>query len=179
MPRTPITNPSPSSVSSFSRSRSGVNKPATVSMCHKRESRGTQQMRRNSQNTGDNKEILTHGSTGSQRGPHSRSLRVRSRLRPPKECVERPVVDCVFDCGHVFAEHVAVDVMRTGAGHQVLGHVVDGDGVLMGCGVLVTLVGDVNESKGLASMTRYRWSLSVHSASVFPPEQHLQRRRKL
>ncbi|WP_458208857.1 hypothetical protein [Haladaptatus sp. NG-SE-30] len=39
--------------------------------------------------------------------------------------------------------------MRARAGQQFLGHVVDGDGVLVGCGVLVALVGDFNESGGI------------------------------
>ncbi|GKZ15345.1 hypothetical protein HAL_32260 [Haladaptatus sp. T7] len=49
----------------------------------------------------------------------------------------------------MFAEGIAVDVMRTRAGHRVFGHVVDGDGVLMVCGVLVALGGDVDESGGI------------------------------
>ncbi len=39
------------------------------------------------------------------------------------ECVERPVIGCVFDGGHMLAERVSVDVMRARAGHQVVGHV--------------------------------------------------------
>ena len=67
------------------------------------------------------------------------------------EGVEGSVVSCVFDGGHVFAESVAVDVMRTSAGHQVLCNVVNGDGVLVGCGVLVALVGDVDESESITA----------------------------
>ncbi len=70
------------------------------------------------------------------------SVRATDTLVPRGESVKRPVVDCVFDGGHVFAEGVPVDVMRAGAGHQFVGHVVDGDGVLVLCGVLVALVGD-------------------------------------
>jgi hypothetical protein len=40
-------------------------------------------------------------------------------------------------------------VVRTRTSHQVLGHVVDGNAVLVGCGVLVALVGDVDESGGI------------------------------
>ncbi len=54
-----------------------------------------------------------------------------------------------FDCGHVLAGDVAVDVVRAGAGHQFLGHVVDGDSVLVVCGRLVALVGDVDEPGGI------------------------------
>ena len=64
------------------------------------------------------------------------------------ECVEGPVVGCVLDGGHVFADGVAVDVMRTRTGHQFLGHVVDGDGVLVVCGVLLATY---NLSRGLSS----------------------------
>ncbi|SIR62658.1 hypothetical protein SAMN05421858_2980 [Haladaptatus litoreus] len=46
------------------------------------------------------------------------------------ECVECPMVSCGFDGGHVFAEGVAVNMVWARAGHQVLGHVVDGDSVL-------------------------------------------------
>ncbi|ODR79750.1 hypothetical protein BG842_07985 [Haladaptatus sp. W1] len=49
----------------------------------------------------------------------------------------------------MFAEGVAVDVVRAGASHQVVGHVVDGDHVLMVCRVLVALGGDVDESRGI------------------------------
>ncbi|KZN22983.1 hypothetical protein A4G99_15755 [Haladaptatus sp. R4] len=43
---------------------------------------------------------------------------------------------------------VAVSVVRTRTGYQFLGHVVDGNCVLVG-GVLVTLVSDFDESKGI------------------------------
>ncbi|KZN22531.1 hypothetical protein A4G99_18850 [Haladaptatus sp. R4] len=46
----------------------------------------------------------------------------------------------------MFADGVPVDVMRARAGHQFLGHVVDGDGVLVGCGLVVAFVGDSEES---------------------------------
>jgi hypothetical protein len=39
--------------------------------------------------------------------------------------------------------------MRTRAGQQFVGHVVDGDGVVVGCGLVVALVGDVDESGGI------------------------------
>jgi hypothetical protein len=42
-----------------------------------------------------------------------------------------------------------VDVVRAGAGHQFVRHVVDGDHVLVVCRVLVALVGDVDESGGI------------------------------
>ena len=58
------------------------------------------------------------------------------------EGVERPVARRGFDGSHVFAEDIAVDVMRAGAGNQFVGHVVDGNCVLVGCGVVVALVGD-------------------------------------
>jgi hypothetical protein len=45
----------------------------------------------------------------------------------------------------MLAECVAVDVVRARAGHQFLGYVVDGDSVLVVCGVLVALVGDGDE----------------------------------
>ncbi len=64
------------------------------------------------------------------------------------ERIERPV-SCVFDGGHVFAEGVAMDVVRTRTGHQFLGHVVDEDCVLVVCGVLVALVGDFDKSGGI------------------------------
>ena len=41
--------------------------------------------------------------------------------------------------------------MRAGAGHQFLGHVVDGNGVLVLCGVLVALVGDADESESITA----------------------------
>ena len=63
-----------------------------------------------------------------------------------RESVERPVVGCVFDGGHVLAECVSVDVVRARAGHQFVSHVVDGDGVLVVCRVLVALVGDLDHS---------------------------------
>jgi hypothetical protein len=65
------------------------------------------------------------------------------------EHIERPVVGRVFDSGHVFAEGVPMDVVQTGAGRQFVGPVVDGDGVLVFSGVLVALVGDVDESGGI------------------------------
>ncbi len=61
------------------------------------------------------------------------------------ERLERPVVGCVFDSGHVFAEGIAVDVVRARTGHQFVGHVVNGDHVLVVCRVLV---GDLDESEG-------------------------------
>jgi hypothetical protein len=64
------------------------------------------------------------------------------------EGFECPVVGCGFDGGHVFAEGVPMDVMRAGAGHQFVGHVVDGHGVLVVCRVLVALVGDFDQSQG-------------------------------
>ena len=67
------------------------------------------------------------------------------------ECVKRPVVGCMFDGGHVFAEGVAVDVMRARAGHQFLSHVVDGDNVLVICRVLVALGGDADESESITA----------------------------
>ncbi|WP_217694346.1 hypothetical protein, partial [Haladaptatus litoreus] len=50
---------------------------------------------------------------------------------------------------HVFAEGVAVNMVWARAGHQVLGHVVDGDSVLVVCGILVALIGDFCESGGI------------------------------
>ena len=64
------------------------------------------------------------------------------------ECVECAVVGCVFDSRHVFTEGVPVDVMRARAGHQFVSHV-DGESVLVGCRVLVALVGDFDESGGI------------------------------
>ncbi len=66
------------------------------------------------------------------------------------ECVECSLFGCVFDGGHVFADSVAVDVVRARAGHQFVGYVVDGDCVLVGCGLVVALVGDVDESGGIS-----------------------------
>ena len=55
------------------------------------------------------------------------------------ERIERPVVDCSFDGGHVLAERITVDVMRACASHQFLGHIVEGE--LFGlCAVLCRLV---------------------------------------
>jgi hypothetical protein len=51
-----------------------------------------------------------------------------------------------FDGGHVLAEGASVNVVRAGAGHQFVSHVVDGDSVLVGCGILVALIGDLDES---------------------------------
>ncbi len=65
------------------------------------------------------------------------------------EGVERPVVGCVFDGGHVFAEGAAVDVIGARTGHQVFGHVVEGDCVLVGSGVVVAPIGDFDESGGI------------------------------
>jgi hypothetical protein len=66
-----------------------------------------------------------------------------------RERLERPIVGCVFDGDHVFAEGVAVDVMQAHTCHQFFGHIVDGDKVLVFCGVLVALVSDFNESRGI------------------------------
>ena len=49
----------------------------------------------------------------------------------------------------MFTEGVPVNVMRTCTGHQFVGHVVDGDCVLVGCGVLVALIGDFDLSGGI------------------------------
>ncbi len=65
------------------------------------------------------------------------------------EHLERAVISRVLDGGHVFAEGVAVDVMWAGTRHRGVSHVVDGDHVLVGFGILVTLVGDVDESGGI------------------------------
>jgi hypothetical protein len=64
------------------------------------------------------------------------------------ECLERPIVSRGFDGGHVFAEGVPVDVVRAGTSHQFVGHVVDGDHVLVFSGILVTLVGHFDHSGG-------------------------------
>jgi hypothetical protein len=48
-----------------------------------------------------------------------------------REGVECSLFGCGFDDDHVFAKGVPVDVVGACAGHQVLGHVVDGDGVLV------------------------------------------------
>jgi hypothetical protein len=63
-----------------------------------------------------------------------------------RECIDCSIVGCGFDSSHVCAERVAVEVVRTRAGHQFLSRVVDGDSVLVVFGVLVALVGDVDES---------------------------------
>ncbi len=65
---------------------------------------------------------------------------------------ERPVVGCVFDGGHVLADGIAVNVMRTRTGHQFVGHVVDGDNVVVFSGVLVAFVDDLGESKNDVSV---------------------------
>jgi hypothetical protein len=49
----------------------------------------------------------------------------------------------------MFAVGVSVDVVQTGAGHQFVRHVVDGDHVLVVCRALVALVGDVDKSEGI------------------------------
>ena len=56
----------------------------------------------------------------------------------------------------MFADSIAVDVMRTRTGHQFLGYVVDGDDVLVVCGVLVALVSGIDESGGMRSVTENR-----------------------
>ena len=76
-------------------------------------------------------------------------VRATDTLVVRREGVERPVVGCVFDGGHVFTEGVPVDVMRARAGHQFFSHIVDGDSVLVVCGILVALVGDFDESGGI------------------------------
>jgi hypothetical protein len=58
-------------------------------------------------------------------------------------------VHCVLDGSQVFAEGISMDVVRARAGHQFLGHVVDGDCVLVVCGLVVALVGDFDESRGI------------------------------
>jgi hypothetical protein len=62
----------------------------------------------------------------------------------------------VFDGGHVLVDDGAVDVVRARTGYQVLGHVIDGDGVLVGCGILVALVGGMDKSGGMRSLTENR-----------------------
>jgi hypothetical protein len=52
------------------------------------------------------------------------------------EYIERPVIGCIFESGYMLAGDVAVNIVRAGAGHQVFGHVVDGD-----CMVLVDVIG--------------------------------------
>jgi hypothetical protein len=49
----------------------------------------------------------------------------------------------------VLAKGVTVDVVQASARHQFLSYVVDGNGGLVGCGVLVILVSDVDESRGI------------------------------
>ena len=56
------------------------------------------------------------------------------------------------------AEDVAVDVVFARTGHQSVSHIVDGDGVLVGCGVLVALGGDFDES-GSIDVERKLFSL--------------------
>ncbi|MCO8256542.1 hypothetical protein NKF26_22245 [Haladaptatus sp. AB618] len=65
------------------------------------------------------------------------------------EGLECPAVGCIFDGGYVFAKGVPVNVVRARTGHQFVGHIVAGGGVLVGCGVLVALVGDFDESGGI------------------------------
>lgn len=69
-------------------------------------------------------------STGSRRDRHSRSLRVQHR-RLRWECVKRPVISCGFNGSHVFADGVAVNVVRAGAGHQFLGYIVGANNLLV------------------------------------------------
>ncbi len=76
-------------------------------------------------------------------------VRATGTLVVRRERIERSIVDYVLNGSHVLAESVAVDVMRARAGHQFLGHVVDGNGVLVVFGVLVALVGDSEESGGI------------------------------
>ncbi|ODR79863.1 hypothetical protein BG842_04965 [Haladaptatus sp. W1] len=47
------------------------------------------------------------------------------------------------------ADSVSVDVVQASARYRVFGHVVDGDGVLLGCGVLVTFISDADKSRGI------------------------------
>ena len=76
-------------------------------------------------------------------------VRATDALVLRRERLERPVVSRGCDGGHVFAKGVPVDVVRARTSHQFLDYVVDGDSVLVGCGVLVALVGDANESGGI------------------------------
>ncbi|ODR79246.1 hypothetical protein BG842_15640 [Haladaptatus sp. W1] len=62
---------------------------------------------------------------------------------------KRAVVSRNLDSGHVFADSVAVDVVRADAGHQFVGHIVGGDCVLVVRGILVVLVSNVDESGGI------------------------------
>jgi hypothetical protein len=55
----------------------------------------------------------------------------------------------------VFAELVAVDMVRTRAGHQVASHIADGDDVLMAYGRLVALIDDFIESGTSMSKENY------------------------
>ncbi|KZN22529.1 hypothetical protein A4G99_18840 [Haladaptatus sp. R4] len=49
----------------------------------------------------------------------------------------------------MFAAEIAVDVVRARTGHQFLGHVVDGDCVLVVYRLVMALVGDSEESRGI------------------------------
>ncbi|ODR79860.1 hypothetical protein BG842_04940 [Haladaptatus sp. W1] len=49
----------------------------------------------------------------------------------------------------MLAEGVPMDVVRAHAGHQFFRDVIDGNSVLVGCGLVVALVADVNESGGI------------------------------
>ena len=88
-------------------------------------------------------------STGSHRGPHSRSRPVRYRCRPPKGRHRASRRQLRFRRRHVLSVDGAVDVMRTSECHQIVGHVVDGDDVLVFCGNLVGSMGDVDDSGGI------------------------------
>lgn len=68
----------------------------------------------------------------------------RRRCRP----IGTPQASCrPLRCDHVFAEGIAVGVVRARTGHQFVSHAIDGDGVLVGYGILVAFGGDFNESQ--------------------------------
>ncbi len=66
-----------------------------------------------------------------------------------EESLERPIVSCGFDGSHVLTEGAPMDVVRARASHRIARHVIQRNNVLVLSGVLVALVGDVDESGGI------------------------------
>jgi hypothetical protein len=79
---------------------------------------------------------------------------------------QRAVVRRAFDGSHVLAERAPVNMVRTGARHRVIGYVVQREDIVVLCGVLVALVGDVDESG--ASMPKENCSACARLCAVWP-----------
>jgi hypothetical protein len=71
-------------------------------------------------------------------------LSIVSRSVSLRECFKHPVAGCVLDGSKVLAKRASVNVVWAGARHQFVGHVVDGDGVLVVCERLMDSVSDLD-----------------------------------